>query len=73
MKRLNGIFPLAGTVVGPDWSGLRWTVVSTDERGCTLRPMRKVDLEAVMLLQDPRSLAEIKILGNARRMVHANA
>ncbi len=54
-RRLNGIFPEVGTIIGPDWSGMFLTVDGTDEQGCTLRPALNADFAAV---PEARSLTE---------------
>jgi hypothetical protein len=62
MRRMNGVFPPIGTVVGSDWSGMRLTVDGVDERGVTLRPSTVADYEAVVERDNPQSLTELEML-----------
>jgi hypothetical protein len=66
MRRMNGVFPPIGTVVGSDWSGMRLTVDGVDERGVTLRPSTVPDYEAVITREDPQSLTEVEMLETQR-------
>lgn len=61
-KRMNGVFPPVGTIVGPDWSGMKLTVDSVDERGVVLRPMTGADLIALGERNEPHSVTEFNML-----------
>lgn len=59
-RRLNGIFPAPGTVLGPDWSGMFLTVVNIDDKGCLLRPTLRADFDAVP--PEARSVTEHQMI-----------
>ena len=59
---MNGVFPPVGTIVGPDWSGMRLTVDTVDERGVTLRPTTNQDLAALGERNEIHSVTEFKLL-----------
>ena len=62
MRRMNGVFPPVGTIVGPDWSGMRLTVDTVDERGVTLRPTTNQDFIALGERNEIHSVTEFKLL-----------
>ena len=62
MRRMNGVFPPVGTIVGPDWSGMRLTADTIDERGVTLRPTTNQDLAALGERNEIHSVTEFKLL-----------
>lgn len=58
--KLNGIFPPAGTILGPDWSGGFLTVYGTNDQGVELRRSTQSDFDAVP--ESPRSVTEHKMI-----------